>query len=63
MIIAVWAKDMYHDHLYQAEEIAEALGYDNSGQENSGGMSYMTIVGISFALPNVNRAIPILGTY
>jgi len=31
MIIAVWAEDMHH--LYKAEDIAETLGYDDSGQD------------------------------
>lgn len=38
MIIAVWAKDMHH--LYKAEDIATALGYNNSGQDRRRKLAY-----------------------
>jgi len=38
VIIAVWAKDIHH--LYKAEDIARALGYNNSGQDRRRKLAY-----------------------
>lgn len=38
VIIAVWAKDIHH--LYKAEDIARALGWDNSGQDRRRKLAY-----------------------